>query len=191
MAFQQNYNGGNSNNNMNQGGDKKRTNFPVGKVYGVDGLLTVTIWNSDSAVYTIFQIKQAIGKDPSTGANAFEQKAPSELPRVFMNPEYLRAFIEAAKTQSEIHISPKKGSKIDITGIKSNQIKITIETEKQGTRTITFDAIPCGEGSIRASWQNLMELLGIAMKKALFAKLDPEEFGMALASENTTEEAPF
>jgi hypothetical protein len=36
-----------------------------------------------------------------------------------------------------------------------------------------------------------MELLGIAMKKALFAKLDPEEFGMALASENTTEEAPF
>ena len=79
MAFQQ------ANNNFggqNQG-EKKRTNFPLGRaIYGTDAQLKLSIWNSDSAMYTIFSIAQAVGKDPSTGANVYEQKAPNELPRV-------------------------------------------------------------------------------------------------------------
>lgn len=189
MPFQQSNNFQNNNGNM---GEKKRTNFPVGKVYGSDAILNLTVWVSDSAVYTIFQIKQAIGKDPSTGANAFEQKAPNELPRVFLNPEYLCALIEAAKSNlPEITIAPKAGSRLHITGLNTNQIKITIETDKLGSRTITFDSIPVGSTNIAASWTNLQKLLAVAYKKALYAKLNPEEFATALGMENNAEELPI
>ena len=73
MAFQTNqFNNGNS--GMNQGGEKKKTNFRVGKVYGTDGTIDVSIWNSDKGgVYAILSCKAAVGKDPSTGANVYEQ----------------------------------------------------------------------------------------------------------------------
>jgi hypothetical protein len=188
MPFTQN---SNFNNNNAPQGEKKKTNFPVGKVYGTDAILNLSIWISDSAVYTIFAIKQAIGKDPSTGANAFEQKAPNELPRVFMNPEYLCAFREAAKLGNDINISPKRGTTIRVTGINTNQIKITIDTEKQGSRTITFDSIPTGSSNVQASWINMTKLLEVAYKKALFAKLDPEAFAVAFDAEGSAEELPI
>ena len=191
MAFQQNFNGGNS----NQTGDKKKTNFPVGRLFGSDAVMNISVWNSDSAVYTILSIKQAVGKDPSTGANVYEQKAPNELPRVFLNPENLRAFIERAKDIDQNNINftlpLKNGSKATVVGSATGQIKITLETEKQGSRTVTFEAIPVGSTSINASWKNMIALLDVAMKKALFAKLDPEEFATALGSSSSEEELPI
>lgn len=191
MAFQQNFNGGNS----NQTGDKKKTNFPVGRLFGSDAVMNISVWNSDSAVYTILSIKQAVGKDPSTGANVYEQKAPNELPRVFLNPENLRAFIERAKEIDQNNINftlpLKNGSKATVVGSATGQIKITLETEKQGSRTVTFDAIPVGSTSINASWKNMNSLLDVAMKKALFAKLDPEEFATALGTSSSEEELPI
>jgi hypothetical protein len=191
MAFQQNFNGGNS----NQTGDKKKTNFPVGRLFGSDAVMNISVWNSDSAVYTILSIKQAVGKDPSTGANVYEQKAPNELPRVFMNPENLRAFIERAKDIDQNNINftlpLKNGSKATVVGSATGQIKITLETEKQGSRTVTFEAIPVGSTSINASWKNMIALLDVAMKKALYAKLDPEEFATALGASSSEEELPI
>jgi hypothetical protein len=191
MAFQQNFNGGNS----NQTGDKKKTNFPVGRLFGSDAVMNISVWNSDSAVYTILSIKQAVGKDPSTGANVYEQKAPNELPRVFLNPENLRAFIERAKDIDQNNINftlpLKNGSKATVVGSATGQIKITLETEKQGSRTVTFEAIPVGSTSINASWKNMIALLDVAMKKALYAKLDPEEFATALGSSSSEEELPI
>jgi hypothetical protein len=191
MAFQQNFNGGNS----NQTGDKKKTNFPVGRLFGSDAVMNISVWNSDSAVYTILSIKQAVGKDPSTGANVYEQKAPNELPRVFLNPENLRAFIERAKDIDQNNINftlpLKNGSKATVVGSATGQIKITLETEKQGSRTVTFEAIPVGSTSINASWKNMIALLDVAMKKALYAKLDPEEFATALGASSSEEELPI
>lgn len=191
MPFQTNNNfGGSPNNNQ---GDKKRTNFPVRRLYGSDGILDLSVWNSDSSVYTIFQIKQAIGKDPSTGANAYEQKAPSELPRVFLNPEYLRAFYDAAKSADinnlNLSISPKRGSKMTVVG-SGSQVKITVETEKQGSRSVTFEGIPVGNSTVNASWKNLITVMEIALKKALRSKLDPDEFAMALFGDSD-DEAPI
>lgn len=193
MPFQ-NSNGFNNQNN-NASGEKKKTNFPVGRLWGSDAIMNISIWNSDSAVYTIFSIKQAVGKDPSTGANVFEQKMPNELPRVFMNSDYLRALLTALKKADannvNIAISPKHGTKMSIVG-NNGQVKITVETEKQGSRTITFDPISCGSSNVNAAWFNMMELLDVAMKKALYAKLDPEEFGTAVASINVEDyEAPI
>jgi len=179
MSFQSNNFGGNSNNQ--QDGEKKRTNFRLGRFYGSDGILDLSIWISNSAVYTIFQIKSAVGKDPSTGMNVYENKAPAEIPRVFMNPENLRALIESNKAGLDtIDISPKKGSRFLATGlVNGSQIKITITEEKHPKpREITFDAIPVGNTNVQnGNWKNMMDILQIALKKALTTKLNPDEFG--------------
>jgi len=183
MPFQ-NSNGFN-NQNASQG-EKKKTNFPVGRLFGTDAVMNLSVWNSDSAVYTIFSIKQSVGKDPTTGGNVYEQKMPNELPRVFMNPEILTAFTTGCEsldiTQSvTIQIPQKNGSKITI-ATNDSQVKITLETQKQGTRTVTFEPIPFGSTKINSQWKNMLYLLNIAMKKALLAKLDTAEFGTAIAA---------
>jgi len=176
------------NNQNSSSGEKKKTNWPVGRLFCSDAVMNLSIWNSDSAVYTIFAIKEARGKDPSTGANIYEQKMPNELPRVFMNPEALRGFIEGAKalditTNTTVQVPQKNGSKITIT-TNDSQVKITLETQKQGSRTATFEPVPFGATKVNAQWKNMLTLLDIAMKKALFAKLDPEEFAMAMGGNN-------
>lgn len=191
MAFQQaNSNFGNAQNQ----GEKKRTNFPLGRaIYGSDAQLKLSIWNSDSAVYTIFSIAQAVGKDPSTGANVYEQKAPNELPRVFLNPEYLNALILAIEMKIDINLEPKRGTSLKISGVGTNQITMTLNTEKLGSRTITFNAIPVGSANIQSSFDIMTKMLRIALKKALFQKLDHEEFAIALSMENSDagEELPI
>ncbi|MBQ1759923.1 MAG: hypothetical protein IIZ94_09605, partial [Prevotella sp.] len=115
----QNTNSQNYANQNQSNGDKKRTNFPVGRLFGSDAKLNVTIWNSDSAVYTIIAIAQSVGKDPTTGANVYEQKAPNELPRVFLNPENLETLLLGMNdidiNGTTTHVLPlKNGSKLTI-----------------------------------------------------------------------------
>jgi len=189
MGFTQN----NNFNNANQNGDKKKTNFRLGKVWGSDGQLDVSIWLADTGVRAILSIKSAVGKDPSTGANVLEQKMPNELPRFFMNMDLLRAFIDVVDSTPDLgglNIVLDKGpsGKLTIAG-QTNSIKMTIDSQKQGSRTITFDSIACGNKNIHASFKNLVEYLRIAYKKALTNKLDPDEFGMAVNGDG--EDAPF
>jgi hypothetical protein len=186
MAFVQNNNYGVNNNNG--GGEKKKTNFRVGKVYGIDGIIDVSVWNSDKGgVYTIMSIKAAVGKDPSTGGNVYEQKMSGELPSIFMNADILRAIIEGVKGCKDYgtinaSIDTKRGSKMSIVG-NGNQIKITIDNQKTGTRTCTLESLQVGTSTIHSSFLNLMSLLDICFKKAIRNKLDPEEFAMALSGE--------
>ena len=192
MAFTTN---NNFNNNTNQnGGDKKKTNFRLGKVWGSDGQLDISVWVADTGVRAILSIKQAVGKDPSTGANVLEQKMPNELPRYFMNIDLLRAFIDVVDATPDLgtlNIVLDKGTagKLTING-QGNSIKMTIDSQKQGSRTITFDSVSVGSKNIHASFRNLIEYLKIAYKKALTNKLDPDEFGMAVNGENS-EDTPF
>lgn len=184
-----------NNNSNNNGGDKKKTNFRLGKVWGSDGQLDVSIWVADTGVRAILSIKAAVGKDPSTGANVLEQKMPNELPRFFMNIDLLRAFIdvvEATPDLGSINIVLDKGNagKLTIVG-QGSSIKLTIDSAKQGSRTITFDSIGVGNKNIHAAFRNLCEYMKIAYRKALTNKLDPEEFSMAVNGGDNDDDLPI
>lgn len=184
-----------NNNSNNNGGDKKKTNFRLGKVWGSDGQLDVSIWVADTGVRAILSIKAAVGKDPSTGANVLEQKMPNELPRFFMNIDLLRAFIDvvdATPDLGSINIVLDKGNagKLTVVG-QGSSIKITIDSAKQGSRTITFDSIGVGNKNIHAAFRNLCEYMKIAYRKALTNKLDPEEFSMAVNGGDNDDDLPI
>ena len=198
MAFQQNSNGFN-NGKLSNNGEKKKTNFKVGKIYGTDGTLDVSVWNSDKGgCYGIISARAAIGKDPSTGANAYEQKMSGELPSIFMNVELMRALVDGLKAQDpgtlNVSLDTKRGASMTIIGA-GNSVKITIDNKKTGTRTITLDAVPVGNKNIHANFLNLIDMLDICFKKAIRNKLDPEEFSMAVGGdtngETNPDEAPF
>ena len=54
----------NNNFNNNQQGttntDKKKTNFRIGKIWGSDGQLEVSVWVADMGVQTTLRIKSAV-----------------------------------------------------------------------------------------------------------------------------------
>lgn len=167
-------------------GAKKKSNFRVGRIYGTDGTIDVSVWNSDKGgCYAICSIKAAIGKDPSTGANVYEQKMSGELPSIFMNIEILRALLEAMKQQKpeslNVSIDTSRGSKMSLTTTGSS-IKVTIDNQKTGTRTVTLESIPVGSTTVHANYLNLQQLLTTCFKKAINNKLDPDEFATAIAS---------
>ena len=189
MAFN-NYNGNSGYNNQNNGGeDKKKTNFAVGRLWGADGVVDVSIWNSDKGVKTIISGKSSVGKDPSTGSNVFEQKKPNELPRFFMNVNLVRALLDATDNTdpSTLNIVMDKGQsgKLTITG-SPTEIKFIIDSCKAGigARTITFPAINLGGKNIHSDFNIFIEYLRVCYKKGLYTKLDENEFGMAVASED-------
>lgn len=192
MAFQ---NGG-YNNNAPQNGEKKKTNFRVGRIYGSDGTLDVNVWNSDKGgCYCVMNIKAAVGKDPSTGANVYEQKMSSELPSVFMNMDLMRAFLEGVADANidtlNMTLDTHRGSKVTFVGSPAN-VKLTIDNQKTGTRTITIDAIPVGSRNIHASFKNLIDMVNICFTKAIRNKLDPDEFSMVVSDgEGNPEDSPF
>jgi hypothetical protein len=188
MAFNNN----NNFNSGNQGGEKKKTNFRIGKIWGSDGVLDVSIWLSDTGARAILSIKSAVGKDPSSGNNVFEQKMPNELPRFFLAANAMNALIGAVAAtpdlgNANIVIDKGNNNKLTVMG-QGNQIKLTIDSAKQGSRTITLDALNIGGKLVHADFNILIDYLKICYKKALTAKLDPEEFGMAVAAENNGED---
>lgn len=190
----QNTNSQNYANQNQSSGDKKRTNFPVGRLFGSDGKLNVTIWNSDSAVYTIIAIAQSVGKDPTTGANVYEQKAPNELPRVFLNPENLETLLLGMNdidiNGTSTYVLPlKNGSKLTI-AVNNGKVTLTTETQKQGSRSITFEPITFASSNINGNWNLFKKYLTIASNKALVAKLDPNEFAMVMGQTTNDEEVP-
>lgn len=175
------------------GGDKKKVNFPLGRVYGSDGHIRASIWISDSAVYTILTPYRKIGNDPSTGRDAYEQAKPADLPRVFLNPETLRVFLEAAKILNKntgsFNVPQKRGSEFKVTA-NNGQIKLLFKSDK-GEREITLEATPVGDSTVNGSWANLISMAELGFKKALTAKLDPDEFGMVVGGDNSEEEVPI
>lgn len=190
-----NGNGFNQPTNNNNGEAKKKSNFRVGRIYGDDGILDVSTWNSDKGgIYAVVNIKAAIGKDPSTGANAYEQKMASELPSVFMNVENTYALIEAmSKSEPETaNLTLDCGrSKISLQG-QNDGVRITIENQKNGTRNVTLKAISLGSVKVHSGWQMLKAYLTICYKRASRAKLNVEEFSVALTDDGSSDEdIPF
>lgn len=213
MAYS-NYNGGNNNGgygNNNGGGynnnngsngngeNKPKTNFRVGRVYGSDGTLDINVWNSGKGgVYTTMSIKASVGNDPSSGAQIYEQKMASELPSICFNTENLKTLIEGLKSCDDLGsldatIDTKRGAKLVLKG-NGNNIVITIDTDKKGSRKITLEAFTFGNKVIHSSMLNIIQYLEFGYKKAITSKLDPEEFAMAVGCDNnqaSDEEVPF
>lgn len=192
MSFSVNNNFNNVNTNTqgaNNNTDKKKTNFRIGKIWGSDGQLDVSIWVANMGVLTTLSIKSAIGKDPSTGANVFEQKMPGDIPRFYMNIELVYAFLTCVEKFTKddianINLVFDKGTsgKLSIIG-DGTSIKMTIDSNKQqGSRTMTFESISAGNKNIHSSFLVFCEYMKIAYKKALYNKLDPEEFAMAVGN---------
>lgn len=185
MAFSPN----NSFNNNTANSGEKKTNFRIGKIWGSDGQLDISLWIANTGVRAILRIKSAVGKDPSTGATVLEQRKPNELPGFFMNIDVLKAFIDYVATVTDygsMSFSIDKGNNNKLTVIgQGNTIKMTIDSQKLGSKTITFDSIAVGNKNIHAAFMNLIEYLKICYKKALTNKLDPDEFGMAIGSSSS------
>ena len=190
MAFGTSNNFNSSNQN---GGDQKKTNFPIGTMWGVDGRLYIDMWMADRGPKTILTIKQVAGKDPSTGANMLEQRKSGDLPRFFMGPAQLYAFIEIASKnepgQTSIQLTGGKNGESKLTVVGSgDSIKLSIVEPNKGERTITFNAISAGGANVHGHFKTLIKYLEICYKKAITAKLDPEEFGMVVGSNNEDNE---
>ena len=194
MAFMNN-NGG-FNNQQNNGEPKKKTNFRVDRLRKADGELTIGIWDSDmGGTFTSISIKAAIGKDPSTGRPAYEQKAPKELPSLLLSKEWVKALITAMEHSKpedvNITIQPGKDkTKMTIQGSGSS-FKITMESPTAGSRTMTFDAIPVGPQNIHAAWDILLEDLRTCYKATSYGKLDKERFGAQSIEASDDDDAPF
>lgn len=183
--MQSNYNGS----SPTSTGEKKKSNFNVGKLWCPDGNLMVSIWNSDKGgCYTIISAKAFVGKDPSTGANVPEQKMSGELPSIFMNSEILRGLLDAIEDcrddfgKLNITIDTNRGSKMTMTGLGSS-IKVVIESQKNGSRTVTLESIPVGNKNYHANFENLIKYLNICYDKAIRNKLDPDEFPVTESDE--------
>lgn len=193
MAFMNNNGGFNNQNNNNNGEPKKKVNFKVGRdLYGDDGRLTVGTWNSDKGgTYATLRITAAVGKDPSTKANVYEQKMSGELPTVYLNGENLRALMMAMNdtTPETCNFAIDCGrSKITFKGA-GTQYTITIENQKTGNRTITLKSIPAGDKNYHPSWSILMDKLKIVDKKIAFGSVDMEEFGVAFTGNDAASDS--
>lgn len=194
MAFSPNNNFNNANNGGNNG---KKTNFGIGKVWGSDGQLDISVWCAPTGVRAILRIKSAVGKDPQTGATALEQRKPNELPGFFMNIDVLRAFIEYVSTVNDygsmsFAIDKGNNNKLTVVG-QGNTIKMTIDSAKLGSRTITFDSVAMGSTNVHSAFINIIEYLKICYKKALTNKLDPDEFALAvgISSDDDNDDLPI
>ena len=201
MPFNVNNNFNNNQGAMNNNADKKKTNFRIGKLWGSDGQLDISIWVAQSGVFTTLTIKSAIGKDPATGVNVLEQKMPGDLPRFYMSISLVKALLQCIDSYTPEEIArinfefdkDQKGGKLSIIG-DGNVIKMTIDSKKQqGARTITFDPISAGSKNIHATFLVFCEYMKIAYKKALYNKLDPDEFAMAVGggSDNDNDDMPI
>lgn len=184
MPFIGNNNGSNGSNGYgNNGGEqpKQKTNFTIGRIYGSNGRLDVSIWISDTGVKTIFTITK--GLRDTDGKIIYEQKKPSELPRFFANPSILRAIAESIdvgkQNPGSMHsIIATPSGKIEFVGQgESVVINVTSNTDKiKDSRTITLDAVSCGNSVIHADLLNLDHYIKVALKHGLNSKLDKSVF---------------
>lgn len=196
MPFQQN-----NNFNSNNGEEKKRTNFKVGRIYGSDGQIDVDLWKSEKGgTYATATIKRKLADDPSTGGGVYDTRMSKDLPSIVLNAEntiallnYFEGYNDETISKANFTLDTQRGAKIGIVGSSTN-VKLTIENQKNGSATVTLSAIPVGPRNIHSQFILFLKYLAICSKKQLFNKLDPDEFSTVIAnggSDDNDEDAPF
>jgi hypothetical protein len=191
MAFNQ-MNGNNFNNN----GDKPRTNFPLCSIRTNDGNLKMSVWKADFGVAISMTIYAAAGKDPTTGRVMYEQRKPMDLPGVNLWAFQANALRLAIKDQKadepaniNVKIQVKSDTTLEITSENGN-IKVTI-TDPKGTRSCTMESMSVGSKTVNPNWNIFQQMITIGTHKAVFGKLDPDEFGNELGGSDNNDEEPF
>lgn len=174
---QYNNNGGN---NQQQPQQQQKKNFPVGKLYGIDGIMDISIWNAGSAMFTLIGIKQSVGKDPANGKDVYEQKPPKELPRLFLYPADVSVIIDVLNEikdpgAASVRIEFNNKSVFTIVG-QGSSVKFTLNDNKIGERSITFKGTKVGDKYHFGDWNLIKDYCKIAYEKGERRKLDPEEF---------------
>lgn len=180
---------------QNNGGEtKKKSNFPIGRLRSDDGVMNIGVWNSDKgSTFVTINIKGAIGKDPSTGSVAYEQKMNGELPSAVINMECLYGMITALKATKPEEANLKINfGKSSMTFVGSaNGVKVTVESNK-GTRSMTFTPMPVGPMNVHPTYELFIEYLKIGLNKMKFQKLDEDEFKNVIAASGENDsESPF
>jgi hypothetical protein len=178
MAFQSNNYG--NNNQQGGGSGKPKSNFRIGRIIGGDGRLDVTMWNSQQGGWKcVMTIYSKIGEDPNTKAPSYENKAPNELPGVYLNPTHVRALMEYLENKdfSQSGGAMTVGKSKFIFGVKDGNPTFGISTDGKGERTMTVLPIEIGDKKISAEIGRFKDLLSICYQKGLRGRLDPDEFG--------------
>jgi hypothetical protein len=197
-----NSNYGNGGYQNNQNGEYKKKNFRLGpKIYGADGILEIGIYNSDKgSTFCAISIKAFIGTDPGTGSSVPEQKKNSELPSVLLTREFVIVLHKYLTTTSLDQINGEldtgRGSSIKIQS-QGTDVKITINNQKNGTRTITLKSLPIGAKNLNGAFEDFVERLQLAKEHMKVRSLDKDEFSAVLSgggeasADESSEEAPF
>jgi hypothetical protein len=187
-----NYNPNFNNGNSNNGEPKQRTNFPLGKFKTADGRLDAGIWVSQYGIVAKMVIRQQCGKDPSTNAPIYENKAPMELPQALFDREKMNLFIRLVEANDYQNLNFQIPGNTTTTVVsEGNNIKITItNTKTNDTRSITFEGFTNNGKTFNAQMYTLVNWFKMVYKKALTQRLDDADFNISSDS-GSDEDTPF
>ena len=181
-----------NNNNFNQqnpNAPKEKTNFPIGKIYGSNGIIETKCWKSqNNALYISLSIKQQIGKDPQ-GRTTYENGLAKEIPSILLRADSARALYMYLTNNSpenyklnDFSAPNFPDSKISFIGNDAG-VRVTI-TDQKGMRTMDMPSVPVADKNYHPLIENFLTQFKKAMDCAILYKVADE-----LA--NNSEEAPF
>lgn len=176
MAFQQSTFNPNQQANNNQAPAEK-TNFPVGRVYGSDGLINFSLWKSkNNALYTSIQLKQQIGKDPN-GRVTYESGMSKDIPSILLRVDQARCLYELFNNTppEQINYTYKQedyGTEMTVTGSTSGVV-VSV-TNKVGTRKVTIPSIAMGNVNVHGDWKNFITFMWKCIDKCLMNRASEE-----------------
>lgn len=169
----------NQSNNQQQGEVREKTSFKISKQRGMDGEIEIGLWKSKTGYFHITAlIRQQIGKDPN-GKVSFEAGMAKDIPSVMLTADKARGIYELFRHNPMIGVDetiktndrdPNQTLRI----IGSDMDVKVIITDQKGSRTITFQATPCGSKNVHATWYNVLDLIAFGIKKALFVRTSDE-----------------
>lgn len=182
-------NNSNYNQQNNQNGPKEKTNFPIGKIYGSNGIIETKCWKSqNNALYVSLSIKQQIGKDPQ-GRTTYENGLAKEIPSILLRADSAKGLYMYLKNNApenyKLNDYSAQGfpdSKISFIGNEAG-VRITINDPK-GIRTMDMPSTPVGDKNYNPLIDNFLTQLKKAIDSAVLYKVAEE-------LSNNSEEVPF
>lgn len=191
-----NFNG----NNQQNGEQKPKENFNIVKIYATGGRVNLSMWTPSTGSKGIIRIEQSVGKDPSTGADIFENRMPSELPGFFLNQEDANVINEVisrtAPDYTNLNLDKYKKANGDTISIVNtgNAIKLDIHSEKKGDRTATFSGVQVGSSMIFPGFITFARGMKLIATKIFTDKVSDPAFDKAfdaMNGEENSEDSPF
>jgi len=181
-----------NNNNFNQqnpNAQKEKTNLPVGKIYGSNGIIETKCWKSqNNALYISLAVKQRVGEDPQ-GRITYENGLGKDTPSILLRADSARAlYMYLTNTAPENYklndfSAPNfPDSKISFIG-NDTGVRVIV-TNPKGMRTMDMPTIPVADKNYHPLLENFLTQFKKAIDSAVLYKVADE-------LSNNSEEAPF